>query len=57
MTISYDPKQEMYCIGISQPETATYIHTNDIAEAREEFINRMTWLFNEAVNQQLKDYF
>lgn len=55
MTIIYDPNQEIYCIGIAQPETATYIHANDIVEAREEFIKRMTWLFNEAVNKQLKD--
>lgn len=57
MQIIYDPKQEIYYIGMAQPEMVTYIRANNTTEAREEFINRMTWLFDEAVNKHLKGSF
>lgn len=53
MKIIYDDKQKMYLVVIESPETATWINTDDIVEAREEFIERMTWLFNNAVCEEL----
>jgi hypothetical protein len=55
MTIIYDPRQEIYCVGMAQVEMVTYINAKDIVEAREEFISRMTWLFDEAVRKKLED--
>lgn len=55
MKVIYEPHQEMYLIQIEEPETATWINTNDIVVAREEFIKMMTRLFNDAVCESLKD--
>lgn len=55
MKIIYDNKQKMYGVVIDYSETTTWINTDDIATARKEFIERMTWMFNNAICKQLID--
>lgn len=55
MRIIYDDKQNGYFVLIENPETETWINTADIAVAREEFVERLKWAFNEAICKQLKD--
>ena len=54
MKIVYDMDQNIYCVKVEYPETITLIHTEDIVEAREEFIRRMTSMFNYAICKQSK---
>ena len=54
MMIAYNDKSDIYRIDLMYPETEIYIKANDIAQAREIFIERMTWLFDEAVREKLK---
>jgi hypothetical protein len=53
--IIYDNHQEIYLVKIEELETVTMIHTNDIVEAREEFVKCMTRLFNDAICEKLTD--
>lgn len=55
MKIIYDDKQEMYYVELEYPENIVHVNTKDIAEAREYLIKNITELFNNAVNEQLKD--
>ena len=55
MKIIYDDHKETYIIALEHPETVTCVNTNDITEAKEEFIRCMTRLFNNAVCAKLKD--
>ena len=55
MKIIYEPYQGMYLVLLEEPETLTWINTSDIVEARDEFIKRMTLLFNDAICEALKD--
>ena len=55
MKIIYDKHEESYLIELEYPETVTWINTKDIVEARKEFIERMTWLFNTTICEKLKD--
>lgn len=55
MKIIYDKSQEMYAVVLEHPETATFVHTKDIVEAREEFIKCMTRLFNDAICEKLME--
>ena len=57
MKVIYEPYRGVYCVLLEEPEALTWINTSDIAEAREEFIKRMTWLFNNAICEVLKDSF
>ncbi len=57
MKVIYDDKRNVYGVLIEHPETEIWINTADIAIAREEFVERMKWLFNEAICEQLKDSF
>lgn len=52
MEIIYDDKLRIYEIKIEYPETEICISTDDLFYAREEFIKRMTWLFNNTVCQK-----
>ena len=54
MKVIFDDEQKMFLVSVEHPETETWINTDDITKAREEFIKRMTWLFNDAVCGQLK---
>ena len=54
MLIAYNDKSDIYRIDLSYPETEIYIKAEDIAQAREIFVERMTWLFDEAVRNRLK---
>lgn len=54
MKVIYDMDKQMYCVKVEYPETVTYINTEDIVEAREEFIRSMTSVFNRAICEQLK---
>lgn len=56
MKVIYEPNQKMYAVRIEESEVLTWINTSDIAEAREEFIKRMTRLFDDTVCKSLKDY-
>ena len=57
MKIIYDMNQHVYCVKVEYPETITIINTEDIVEARDEFIKSMTSMFNYAIREQLKDTF
>ena len=55
MFIAYNDKSDIYRIDLMYPETEIYIKANDIAEAKDIFIAKMAWLFEEAINERLKD--
>ena len=57
MLIAYNDKSDIYRVDLMYPETEIYIKAEDIVQAREMFIERMTWLFDEAVRERLKDSF
>jgi hypothetical protein len=54
MLIAYNEKSDIYRIDIMYPETEIYIKAEDIVQARKIFIERMTWMFEEAVRERLK---
>lgn len=55
MKIIYDTKQHMYLVKTEYPETEIWIKTNDIAKARDEFVERMIRAFDDAVCDKFKD--
>ena len=55
MLIAYNEKSDIYRIDLMYPETEIYIKAEDIVQARQIFIERMKWLFDEAIREQLKD--
>lgn len=54
MRIIYEKNQEVYGVEIEPSETVTIINTDDIVEARKEFIAKMTRLFNESICKKLE---
>ena len=54
MKVIFDKDKEMYCVEIEHPENLLWINTSDITEAKENFVNCMTRLFNDAVCEALK---
>ena len=52
MKIIYDSEANVYIVKVEDFETLTYVGTDDIVEAREMFIEKMTKLFNDAVSRQ-----
>ena len=54
MKIIYDQEREVYIVKIADTESAMVLNTQDIAEARDEFVRFMTRLFNDAICEQLK---
>lgn len=57
MLIAYNDKSDIYRIDLMYPETEIYIKAEDITQARQIFIERITWMFDEAVREKLKDSF
>lgn len=57
MKVLYDSKQGTYCVWLEELEEMTIINTDDIVEAKRIFINRMSELFNQAVNDKMKSEF
>ena len=55
MKIRHNRKVNIWCIDLEYPETEIYIKAEDIAQVRETFINRMVWLFEATLREQLKD--
>lgn len=55
MKVIYDNKQEMYLVTIEPTETETWINTSDIVEVKKEFVDRMAWMFNNAIAEKLKE--
>ena len=55
MKITYDYKADVYRIDLEYPDTEIYIKATNIAEVREYFIERMSWLFEETIREQLKE--
>lgn len=55
MKVSYDSYSETYLVKIEESETVIHLSTKDIVETREELILYITRLFNDAVNNKLKD--
>lgn len=53
MKVLFDNERNIYVVEMNDNETVTYLNTDDIAEAREWFIERMSWFFNSAVNDAL----
>ena len=54
MKVIYESDKEMYGVEIEHPENLIWINTKDITEAKEQFVNSMTMLFNDAVCEALK---
>ena len=57
MLVAYNDKSDIYRVDLMFPETEIYIKAEDIVQARERFIEHMTWLFDEAVRKRLNDSF
>jgi hypothetical protein len=55
MRIRYNGKENIWCIDLEYPEIEIYIKAENIMQVREAFIERMTWLFDATVREQLKD--
>lgn len=55
MRIIYN--KEGYQILFDSLETEIYINANNIVEARQHFIDRMTWLFDSTVNERFQKTF
>lgn len=55
MKVIYDEKEDRYIVNLENYENIIVLNTSDIVEAREYFIENMTFLFNEAIREQLKD--
>jgi hypothetical protein len=55
MKVFFDNKRNLYVVEMIDNELVTYLNTDDVAEAREWFIDRMTWMFNSAVNDKLAE--
>ena len=55
MKVIYDNERKMYAVSIEPLETTTLINSNDIVEVRKEFVEKMTWLFNQAICDKLKN--
>jgi hypothetical protein len=53
--ISYDNILNVYSIKIEYPETEIHLSAEDIVNLREVFIKHMTQMFNDSVNDKLKD--
>lgn len=54
MKVIYDNEAGNYLIVMDPRENVTCVNTDDIVKAREYFIDNMTYLFNDAVCEQLK---
>jgi len=54
MQVIYDDSKEVYLVKMNDPETTIWINSKDIVEARKIFIDHMTYMFNNAVCEQLK---
>jgi hypothetical protein len=50
--VIYDNKEHIFIV--INEETETFINTDDIVEARNIYLERMEWLFNNAVCERLK---
>ena len=55
MKITYDYKTDVYRVDIEYPETELYIKAKEIAEVKDIFISNMSWLFEDAIREQLKE--
>ena len=53
MKVIYCNTEKVYVMQFSPGESVTIINTEDIVEAREEFLKRMKWMFNNAVCETL----
>jgi hypothetical protein len=54
MKIIFDDKQKMYNVVVEVSEMSTWINTTDLFEAREEFVRRMKWMFDNEVCKKMK---
>lgn len=54
MKVLYNHESKVYLVQLDNSESVTTIHTDDIVEARRYFVEAMTKLFNDSVNEQLK---
>ena len=57
MKIAYNKKSDIYRIDLEYPETEIYIKANEIAEVKDIFIAKMSWLFEETIREQSEDSF
>ena len=55
MKISYNKNSEIYQIDLEYPETQLCLKAENIVEAKDMFIEHMSWLFEEALREKLKD--
>ena len=49
MKVSYDTKEDMFVVVVEPLESVTYIRASGLAEARKEFLDRMKFMFDEAL--------
>ena len=49
MKVFYDTKEDMFVVTMEQSETTTYIKASGLAGARDEFLDRMKFLFDDAL--------
>lgn len=54
MKVIYDSKEHIFIVINEEEEIETFINTDDIVEARKIYLDRMEWLFNDAVRERLK---
>ena len=55
MKVVYDKDVSAYLIKLEDCEKVTLVKTDDIAVARDCFVNNMTSLFNNAIQKQLQE--
>ena len=55
MKVIYDKKDDKYIVNLENYENIVVLNTNEIVKAREYFIDHMTWMFDQAIREQLKD--
>lgn len=55
MKVTYNKKSDIYRVDLIYPDTEIYIKAEDVVQARELFVERMKWMFDEAIREKLKD--
>lgn len=54
MKIRYDSNNKVFVIKIDPLETTTIVHTTNLVEARQMFIEHMTGIFDNTVRDKFK---
>ena len=57
MKFNYQKDSSTYNVYLEYTDTEIHIKADSVAEARDIFIDRMRKLFDDTVNEKLKDWF